>query len=106
MSLVVDDDLIQDLEHQGVPPISEFDPGLLVCWFIPRAIQERKTKKGKLYWIVNVTDSNSEMTSIKCWGVKENDTIHLNRPYAAKLDHSAQWGFSTRSIKYRFKLLA
>jgi DNA polymerase III alpha subunit len=106
MSLVVDDNLAQDLEQQGVPPISEYDPAFLVCWFVPRAIQERKTKKGKLYWIVDVTDNNSEMTSIKCWGVKENDVIHLNRPYAAKLEHSDQWGFSTRSVKYGFKLLA
>jgi len=106
MSLVVDADLIQDLQDQGVPPISEFDPELIVCWFIPRKITERKTKKGKPYWIVDVTDSNSEMVSIKCWAVKENDVVHLNRPYAAKLSYCPNWGFSTRSIKHAFKLLS
>ena len=106
MSLVVDDNLLQDLHHQGVPPISEFDPELLVCWFIPRKVTERKTKKGKTYWIVDVTDSNSEMIAIKCWAVQKNDVVHLNRPYAAKLDYCDNWGFSTRSIKHRFKLLS
>ena len=106
MSLVVDSDLLQDLQEQGVPPISEFDPELIVCWFIPRKITERKTKKGKPYWIVDVTDSNSEMVSIKCWAVKENDVVHLNRPYAAKLSYDENWGFSTRSIKHAFKLLS
>jgi DNA polymerase-3 subunit alpha len=68
---------IERIEYldQGVPPISEFDPELIVCWFIPRKITERKTKKGKPYWIVDVTDSNSEMVSIKCWAVKENRMI-------------------------------
>ena len=106
MSLVVDNELLQDLHAQGVPPISEYDPDLIVCWFIPRKITERKTKKGKPYWIVDVTDSNSEMVSIKCWAVQANDVIHLNRPYAAKLSYDDNWGFSTRSIKHAFKLLA
>lgn len=106
LSLVVDNDLLQDLQEQGVPPISEYDPELIVCWFVPRKITERKTKKGKPYWIVDVTDSNSEMTAIKCWAVQETDIIHLNRPYAAKLSYDDNWGFSTRSIKHAFKLLA
>jgi DNA polymerase III alpha subunit len=54
----------------------------------------RKTKNGKVYWIVNVIDSNNEQTKIRCWGVKpEKDRIHLNRPYLARLNYDANWGF-------------
>ena len=38
---------MNDLYEQGVPPISEFDPELLVCWFIPRKVVKKKTKRGK-----------------------------------------------------------
>ena len=58
---------------------------------------------GKIH--VDTQDDTSTMTTIRCWGVKEYDQIHLNRPYAAKLDHNKDWGFSTRSIRHTFKLL-
>ena len=97
----------QDKLHEmGIPPIAEFDPELLLTWFIPRAIIPKKTKHGKTYWIVEVIDSTSTLTKIKCWGVdKFKDRIQINRPYMAKLDYSEQWGFSTRSIRHNFKLL-
>jgi len=88
-----------------VPPIAEFDKDLQVVWFIPREIVKRKTKNGKEYWIVNVIDSTSTPTSIKCWGVTNRDKIALNRPYMAKLDYSEDWGFSSRSIYHNFKLI-
>ena len=67
---------------------------------------EKKTKNGKPYWIIKTIDSTSIQSSIKCWGVKpERDVVHLNRPYMSRLDYDEQWGFSTRSIKYNFRLL-
>ena len=64
------------------------------------------TKNGKDYWIVNVIDSNNELTRIRCWGVKPHrDKIHLNRPYLARLNYDSNWGFSTYAIGKTFKLL-
>jgi DNA polymerase III alpha subunit len=106
MNLVMSNEMIIKLKEKYVPPISEFDPELQVCWFIPRKIVPRKTKNGKTYWILEVIDSNNELTKIRCWGVKpEKDRIHVNRPYMSRLDYNEQWGFSTRSIKYNFRLL-
>ena len=106
MSRVIDDDIMQRLEEKFIPPIAEYDPDLQVTWFIPRKIVPRKTKNGKLYWILEVIDSTNALTKIRCWGVKpEKDRILLNRPYLAKLDYNSQWGFSTRSISYNFRLL-
>ena len=105
IDMVIDKDVQSKLNHYCVPPIGDWDDDLGVAWFIPREVIKKKTKHGKVYWIVKVIDATSSMTSIKCWGVKEKDKIHINRPYMAKLDYNEQWGFSTRSMYYNFRLL-
>jgi len=106
INLVIPPATVQRLQEKFVPPISEFDQELQVCWFIPRKIVPRKTKNGKNYWIVEVIDSNNELTKIRCWGIKpEKDRIPLNRPYMAKLKYDDNWGFSTYAIGKTFKLL-
>jgi DNA polymerase III alpha subunit len=106
INLVIRPDTVQRLQDKFVPPISEFDPELCVCWFIPRKITPRKTKNGKNYWIVEVIDSNNELTRIRCWGIKpEKDRIHLNRPYMARLKYDENWGFSTYAVGKTFRLL-
>jgi len=106
LNLVIDTDTIEKLQDKLVPPISEFDPHVQLCWFIPRKIISRKTKNGKLYWIIEVIDSNNELTRIRCWGVRpEKDTIFVNRPYMSRLEYDPDWGFSTRSIRHNFRLL-
>ena len=106
LNLVIPPATVQRLQEKFIPPISEFDPELCVCWFIPRKIVPRKTKNGKNYWIVEVIDSNNELTKIRCWGIKpEKDRIHLNRPYMARLKYDENWGFSTYAVGKTFKLL-
>ncbi len=106
INLVIKNETIEKLQEKYIPPISEFDPQLQVCWFIPRKITPKKTKNGKTYWIVETIDSNNEATRIRCWGVKpDKDRIFLNRPYMAKLKYDEQWGFSTYAIGKTFRLL-
>lgn len=104
--LVMSEDVLNQLDENMIPPLGEFVPDVPVAWFVPREVVPRKTKNGKLYWIVKVIDSTSTLTSIKCWGVKENDNVEINKPYMARLDYHDQWGFSTRSLRHNFKLLA
>ena len=107
LNLVMNENVMRRLEELYVPPISEYDPDLGVVWFVPRELIRKKTKNNKDYYILRVIDSNSEITSIRCWGVRpEKDIIHLNRPYMAKLDYNPQWGFSTRRVSSGFRLLA
>ena len=107
ISLVMNDVLQAKINELMIPPISEFDPELQVCWFIPREVQLKKTRNGKDFYVVRVIDSNSEANTIKCWAVKPGrDVIHINRPYMARLNWDPQWGFSTRSVRKMFKLLA
>ena len=103
--LVMTKDIRDSIERHCVPAIGNWDKDLGVAWFIPRHVIPKTTKNGKPYWIVKVIDDTSTTSTIKCWGIKDDDQIHLNRPYAAKLNHSGDWGFSTRSIRHTFKLL-
>ena len=103
-SLVMSQRVRDSIKKYCVPAIGNWDNKLGVAWFIPRQIIPKKTKNGKPYWIVKVVDDTSTTTTIKCWGIKEHDVLHLNHPYAAKLDYSDEWGFSSRSVR-SFKLL-
>ena len=103
--LVMTKAIRESIKRYVVPPIGSWDKDLGVAWFIPREIIPKMTKNNKPYWIVKVIDDSSSSIAIKCWGIKEQDQIHLNRPYAAKLDYNEDWGFSTRSIRHTFKLL-
>ncbi len=106
VSMVVNERLQQLFEDRMVPPISEFDAELGLCWFIPREVIEKKTKNGKPFYLVKVIDSNSEENTIKCWGVDpKKDKVYVNRPYMARLNWDPQWGFSTRSVRKMFKML-
>ena len=105
IDMVIDKDVQSKLDDYCVPPIGEWDNDLGVAWFIPREIIKKNTKNGKVYWIVRVIDATSTTTSIKCWGPREKDQLHLNRPYMGKLDYNEQWGFSTRSLYHNFRLL-
>jgi DNA polymerase-3 subunit alpha len=99
-------ELQQSLLERGCPPVSEYDPDLKLVWFVPREVVKKKTKDGKTYWIIKTTDSNSYDANIRCWGVKDNDTVSLNKVYVASLDHNEKWGFSTRSISRNFRRLS
>jgi len=103
--LVMDENIVESLEKYLVPPLGNWDSDLGVAWFVPREVVRKKTKNGKPYWILNVIDTTSEITKIRCWGVRDSDQIQLNRPYMAKLDYNDTWGFSTRSMHHNFKLL-
>ena len=105
---VVPQDVVDGLTRNSIPPISEFDPDLMLCWAVPRSVKKKTTKKGKDYYEVEVTDSNSTMIKIRCWGIniQKGDKIVANVPYLIKPDYSDEWGFSTRGkVSDRWKML-
>jgi DNA polymerase-3 subunit alpha len=104
LNLVISPQTVIDLGEKGIPPVSEFDALVPVCWFVVKQINEKKTRTDKLYWEVVVTDSNNKDNKIKCWGIRPTDKLLTNRVYMARLQHD-KWGFSTRSISRSFRLL-
>jgi len=106
-NLVMTEDVNRRLGELYIPPISEFDRDLGVCWVIPRTITKKKTRNGKPFYVIDVIDSNSVQTRIRCWGVDpKKDNIHRNRPYMIRPAYSLDWGFSTRGpVNKVWKLL-
>ena len=105
-NLVISEDVLQRLHYYKVPTISEWDNDLGVSWFIPREVIKKKTRRGKDFYIIRAIDNTSKTSVIKVWGVDPRlDIIYTNRPYMAKLSYSEQWGFSTRSMRYGWKLI-
>jgi len=106
---VVSAEVIEGLKNNKIPPISEFDKDLMVCWAVPRSVKVKTTRAGKKYFQVDLVDSNSVITSIRCWGIDLalGDDIVVNVPYLIKPDYSEGWGFSTRGrISSNWKMLA
>ena len=105
ISMVLDIRVKRRLDNACVPQISDFDPELGACWFIPREIIVKNTKSGRVYWQVLVTDDSGGLSKILCWNIKDNTRLFLNRPYISKLDYNEKYGLSTNSINHNFKLL-
>ena len=103
---VMKPEVYEQLNTNHIPAIANYDPALEVVWFIPRKVIPKKTKNGKTYWIIEVIDDTNSLTKIRCWGIQDYDKICVNRPYMAKLEHNEKWGFSTRSLRRNFRLLA
>jgi len=69
ISMVMTADMIKRLEERYIPPIGQYEKDLgEVVWFIPRNIEEKKTKNGKIYWILNVTDSSNKTQLLNVGG--------------------------------------
>ena len=96
ISMVMTDYIQNRLEEKCVPPISDYDTDLMLCWAIPRKVEKKKSRNGKNFFVVTVIDSNSIETKIRCWSVDPNkDKIYINRPYMLRPKYSVDWGFST-----------
>jgi hypothetical protein len=105
IELVLSDKSREKLEELYVPPISQYDPELQLCWFIPREVTKRVASNGREYFLVKAIDDTSATSTIWCWGITNKDRIELNRPYMAKLKYSQDWGFSSYSVRKNFKML-
>ena len=100
------DTMLNKLDKMKVMPLGEYDKDLNLSWFIVKECIEKRTKNGKLYWLLKTIDSSNKMNTIKCWGINpQKDKVIPNRAYMARLEHSPKWGFSTRSFYHNFKLL-
>ena len=95
--IVVSQRLKQLLKNKGVPPISEYDPELEICWGVPTKIEIKVTKTNKQYYEVTVIDDSNTAVRMRCWGVdSDKDKIYVHRPYIIKPTYDSNWGFSGR----------
>jgi len=97
INMVMTERALKIIDSYCVPPLSEYDPQLGAAWCIPIKINSKKSKNGKWFYTIDVIDSNSEVTRLRCWGVNpQKDHIFLNKPYVLKYPkYNETWGFST-----------
>jgi DNA polymerase-3 subunit alpha len=97
ISMVITNRATKIIDNYMIPPISEYDAQLGTCWCIPIKNIVKKTKNGKWFYTIDVIDSNSQVTRLRCWGVDpQRDHIFLNKPYVLKFPkYNETWGFST-----------
>jgi DNA polymerase III alpha subunit len=112
INLVMTEEVMDKLAKKDIEPIgnkpeedSEQQFGTRLVWFIPRNKEIKTTKNGKPYWIITVTDSTNMLTEVKCWGIRDTDVVHMNRPYLAQIVVDS-FGNSIKSFKDGVKLLA
>ena len=97
INMVMTERALTLINNYKIPPLSEYDANLGAAWCIPIKINTKKSKNGKWFHTVDVIDSNSEVTRLRCWGVKPDvDVLYLNKPYVLKYPkYNETWGFST-----------
>jgi len=106
INLVLTEEIRDKLAKKSIAPLGGVEEckecGLV--WFIPRKKDIKSTKNGKPYWILSVTDSTNTISEVKCWGIRETDVIHMNRPYLCKINKDS-YGYSIRNFKEQIRLL-
>jgi len=97
INMVINQRALSIIENYNIPPLSEFNADLGIAWCIPIKINTKKTKNKKWFHTIDVIDSNSVVTRLRCWGIdQERDIIYLNKPYVIKYPkYNETWGFST-----------
>jgi len=69
------------------------------CFGIIREITKRKTRNNKTFYVVEMIDTNSVQSRVRCWGVDgSTESLEINKPYFVNAAHSDSWGFSTRGF--------
>ncbi len=99
ITTILSDKIVEKLEEKNILPISQLEEKQGLVWLVPRKIEEKSTKNGRIFWIVSVTDSSGSLTEVKFWGVnRKKDILYQNKPYLCKVEKD-KWGFSVRSFE-------
>lgn len=107
LAMIADTKTQEVLDRKMIKPISEFDENLQWCWGVPVSVEQRTTKKGKDYLVVEMIDKNYVRTTVRCWNIRKNiDTISLYSLYMLKPKYSSEWGYSVnQKLETSWKLI-
>lgn len=99
ITTILNEKIVEKLDEKNILPISQLEEKTGLVWLVPRKIEEKSTKNGRIFWAVSVTDSSGSLTEVKFWGVnKKKDILYQNKPYLCKVEKD-KWGFSVRSFE-------
>ena len=89
------------IANKEVSCIHDIAPGTEgVGWFCASSVELKKTKNGKSFYRIKAIDNEFRNAWIRVWG-GEQEVITPYTLWVAKVQHDAQWGFSTSVFKMR-----
>lgn len=100
VDLLVSPDIQKRLEEHGVGPLGSLKGGKSLVWFILVEHKEKKTKNGKPYLLLTVTDTTGQTNRIFLWGAAVCSYIHDNGVYLAEVERTG-FGFSSNMRKVK-----
>lgn len=97
-SVIYPNGLLERLRASTFKPITSIDPTTkkASAWFLILACQLKKTKNGKFFYSLRVTDDTNRALRMNIWGVNEN--FDAPKPYdvwVGHVDSNPEWGPST-----------
>jgi DNA polymerase III alpha subunit len=96
---ILNERILEKLEEKNILPISQLEEKSGLVWIVPRKIHEKASKNGRIFWVVEVTDSSGAISEVKMFGVnKKKDILYQNKPYLCKVEKD-RWGYSVRGFE-------
>jgi DNA polymerase-3 subunit alpha len=97
-SIIYPNGLLDRLKASTFKPITAVDPSAkkAAAWFLVLACETKKTKNGKFFYSLRVTDDTNRALRLKIWGVREDTEPPC--PYdvwVGNVDGDPEWGPST-----------
>lgn len=104
--MIVDEKVIRRIDEKGIPGISNYDPDLLLTWFIIKRMEVKQTKTGKDFLVCTVIDNTGKEANIKIWSYNsQRDKLSLMHVYIARLKYDDRFGFSSNGVGNNFKMI-
>jgi len=76
------------------------DAGKFIVWFCVQEIIEKKTKNGKTFYRLKVTDDKNNTGWVRFWGKLPNGLVEFTI-WLAEVGNDKSWGASTSGYKLR-----
>lgn len=93
LDLLFPNEILEKLEKSEIPPVTEVRSGNAIAWFLVTQCVSKKTRKGKSFLRVKVSDHKSETTWLRIWNQKE--LLDKYTLWLCEVKSDPKWGLST-----------
>ena len=93
LELIFPKGILEKLERKGIPPVTEIGGKKAICWFFVVDCQVKKTKTGKPFTRLKVSDHNNETCWLRIWGLGK--PLELYTLWMCQAKGDLDWGPSS-----------
>jgi DNA polymerase III subunit alpha len=99
--LLFPDEVMTKIRNADVPSVLEIkEAGKFIVWFCVQEIIQKKTKNGKTFYRLKVTDDKNNTGWVRLWGKLPNGMEEFTI-WLAEVSNCKSWGASTSGYKLR-----